>query len=96
MPTYEKTNQKPQKKSSFRPYIGLAMFSLYTVIVSSLALIFNAALIFALYSASMQLLPDWFSMVQLGQFVLFVGPMLLLVLEWMLWDYLSVRMRKQR
>ena len=96
MPTFGNQDQPSRQTSSFRQYFGLALFSLYTVVVSSVALVFNAALIYALYTGSMQLLPDWFSMVQFGQLILFIGPMVLLVLEWMLWDYLSVRMRRQR
>jgi hypothetical protein len=86
----------PRSQSSFRQYAGLAAFSFFTVLFSAIALVFNAALVFALYQGSLQFLPVWFSMVQLGQLILFVGPMLLLFLEWLLWDYLSVRFRTEK
>jgi len=82
--------------SAFRQYFSLAAFSFLTVFVSCVALVFNAALIYALYQGSLQFLPIWFSMVQLGQLVLFIGPMILLFLEWLLWDYLSVRFRTRK
>jgi hypothetical protein len=82
--------------STFRQYAGLATFSFFTVLFSGVALVFNAALVFALYQGSLQFLPPWFAMVQLGQLILFVGPMLLLFLEWLLWDYVSVRFRSHK
>ena len=55
---------------------------------SGLMLMVNAAVIYSLYSGLGGWIPPDWNVTQLWQFLIYLVPMFLLVLEWMLWDLL--------
>jgi hypothetical protein len=64
-------------------------------LASGLMLIVNAAVVYSLYSGLGGWIPPEWNVTQLWQFLIYLVPMFLLVLEWMLWDLLMRRARSQ-
>ncbi|MFN7723043.1 MAG: hypothetical protein ACK5PD_16620 [Pirellulaceae bacterium] len=60
---------------------------------SGLMLMVNAAVVYSLYSGLGGWIPPEWNVTQLWQFLIYLVPMFLLVLEWMLWDLLLRRNR---
>jgi hypothetical protein len=64
-------------------------------LASGLMLMVNAAVVYSLYSGLGGWIPPEWNVTQLWQFLIYLLPMFLLVLEWMLWDLLMRRARPQ-
>lgn len=60
-------------------------------LASGLMLMVNAAVVYSLYSGVGGWIPPEWNVTQLWQFLIYLVPMFLLVLEWMLWDLLMRR-----
>jgi hypothetical protein len=74
----------------------LALYTLMVTLISICMLALNAGLVFGLAKAlgeSLQFLP---LIGPMTQFAIFVAPILLLFLEWYVWDILSSARRRHR
>jgi hypothetical protein len=69
-----------------RATLQLAIYILTFVLVSSLLLAVNTWMIFSLSQGTAKLLPQVPGLSILVQLVVFIGPMVLLYLEWFAWD----------
>ncbi|MDZ4849660.1 MAG: hypothetical protein SGI77_10215 [Pirellulaceae bacterium] len=74
----------------------LAGYVVATIFVSCIAMLVNVGLVYALYSGIAQFAIKETYSKQLGQFVLLLGPFLLLFPEWLLYDLLTTPFRKNR
>lgn len=82
--------------SRVRSYLGLAGFLIFTLVFGSTLLVLNAGFVYSFYSAVSRSLPDWATLPQVTQFVLYVLPMALLFVEMYLIDTLIDRVRRFR
>ncbi len=78
-------DSKAENRAAFR----LALYAIWLVIVSSLLLAINTWMIFALSQGIAKLLPDVEGVTFALQLLIFIGPMVLLYLEWFAWDVLA-------
>ncbi len=74
----------------------LVIYVVVTMLVSCVALIINVGLVYALYTGIAQFVVAEAYSKQLGQFVLLLGPFLLLFPEWLLYDILVSPFRHKR
>ncbi len=74
----------------------LAFYVFLTMLVSCVALIINVALIYALYTGIAQVAINEAYSKKIGQFVLLIGPFLLLFPEWLVYDILVAPFRQRR
>lgn len=74
----------------------LAIYIGMTMLVSCLALLFNIGLVYALFTGIAPFVVAEAYSKQLGQFVLLLGPFLLLFPEWLLYDILVTPFRHKR
>lgn len=72
------------------------LFALVSTIVTGVLLFLNGALVLALLDSWAPALPGWMQKREFMQFVLFVGPVVLVVLQWMMIDYLRRHLRWSR
>ncbi len=85
-----------ERRTETRAVWQLALYVLGVVVISTLLLGVNAGMIFGLAKAleeSMQSIP---LIEPLTQYAIYVIPMLLLCLEWYVWDILSSSRRRPR
>jgi len=75
---------KVENRAAFQ----LALTVLWFVIVSAMLLGINTWMIFSLSQAIGKLLPNLAGISILIQLIIFIGPMVLLYLEWFAWDVL--------
>ena len=66
----------------------LTLYALATMLASCVMLLVNLAMIFVLFNSLVGYIPEA-AVVYIGQLMLYVGPYLLLFLEWRLWDSLT-------
>ncbi len=74
----------------------LVLYILGVVLVSAAMLAVNTGMIFALSQGVTTLLPEWIWIRQPIQMLIFLGPVLLLYLEWYLWDVITSRSTPSR
>ena len=79
-----------------RAFWYLAIYIAVTMLVSCLALLLNVGLVYALYTGIAPFIVAEVYSKQLGQFVLLLGPFLLLFPEWLLYDILVTPFRQKR
>ncbi len=72
------------------------MLAIGSALVTSLMLFINGSLVMAIVSAVQRTSPSWAGSVQLSQFLLFTVPVLFVILEWMMIDYVRTRIRHRR
>jgi hypothetical protein len=71
----------------------LGVYVLTTMLISAFLLILNVGVVYTLFSAYAQRwLPEVFSQ-RVSQFVMFTGPFLLLIPEWLVYDRLVSPLR---
>jgi hypothetical protein len=75
-------------------HLGLYVF--FTMLVSCVALIVNVALVYAWYTGIAQVAITEAYSKKIGQFVLLLGPFLLLFPEWLVYDILVAPFRTKR
>ncbi len=80
------TTSEYDPKTENRAVVRLALYILWFVLVSSLLLSINTWMIYALSQGVAKLLPYNSGISILVQLVIFIGPMVLLYLEWFAWD----------
>lgn len=89
-------DQDLEKKIERRAVRQLAIYTLMVILISVLLLGLNAGLVFGLATTigeSLQFLP---LIDQMTQFAIFIVPVLLLFVEWYVWDVLSSSRRRNR
>jgi hypothetical protein len=74
----------------------LVLYVLGIVLVSAALLAVNTGLIFSLAQGISSVLPATIGIPQLVQLLIFVGPVLLLYLEWYVWDVMTSRRVRSR
>lgn len=87
--------ERMQRQSS--PAMGIGPGCLYaatSTAVTCVLLFINGSMVTAIYSAAAETGPAVMHDPRLIQFVLFVGPVLLVVAEWMMIDYVLGRLRR--
>lgn len=72
------------------------LFALASTVVTGVLLFLNGALVLALLESWAPALPSWTRKPEFMQFALFVGPVVLVVLQWMMIDYLRRHLRWSR
>ncbi|MFN7732521.1 MAG: hypothetical protein ACK5OB_11505 [Pirellula sp.] len=90
------TAQDKDRAIERRAVWQLALYTLMITLISICMLALNAGLVFGLAKAlgeSLQFLP---LIGPMTQFAIFVAPILLLFLEWYVWDILSSARRRHR
>ena len=79
----------------WRTRFGFAVYLLVVTMIAAVGLLLNATVVYAMYTALSLLLPAALDIPQLWQFVIYVGPVILLFLEWSVWDSFTVGVRGQ-
>jgi hypothetical protein len=74
-----------------RAVFKLVLYILGVILVSALMLAVNTGLVFSLAQGIATLLPEMIGVPQFVQLIIFVGPVVLLYLEWYVWDVMVVR-----
>jgi hypothetical protein len=69
----------------------LAYYIMWVVLTSSVLLAINTGLVFSLAQGIISILPNLTGGPHLEQFLIFVGPVFLLYLEWYVWDILTAK-----
>ncbi len=72
--------------SSWRPFAGLMLFLATTILASGVLLIVNSTLVYSIYQALLEAYPSQENYAQIWQFLLYLIPVLMLFLEWIIWD----------
>ncbi|WP_164102995.1 hypothetical protein [Candidatus Laterigemmans baculatus] len=70
------------------------LFVIASTALTCLLLFINGGLVQAAYAMLAPTGPDFLSEPRVTQFVMFVGPVLLVVVEWVMIDYLLARLRR--
>ena len=84
-------------KTENRAALLLASYVLYFVLVSAVLLAINTWMIYSLAQGTAKLLPEIFGVAIFVQLLIFIGPMVLLYLEWFAWDVVyAQRSRTQK
>ena len=86
------TNAKIENRAVRR----LVLYILSIILTSTVMLAINTGLIFSLARGIVSLFPEWNGLQQFVQFVIFLGPVVLLYLEWYVWDVISARQIRLR
>ncbi|TWU26813.1 hypothetical protein Pla52o_06680 [Novipirellula galeiformis] len=68
--------------------------TLGSVAVTCVLLFFNASFVMALLTAAESNFPAWAKKPEASQFILFMAPLLLVVIQWMIIDYARSRFRR--
>ncbi len=71
---------------SWRPFAGLMLFLATTILASGVLLIVNSTLVYSIYQALLEAYPSQENYAQIWQFLLYLIPVLMLFLEWIVWD----------
>ncbi|MFM8173844.1 MAG: hypothetical protein ACKN81_09890 [Pirellulaceae bacterium] len=88
----QKGGSGPDHRSSrVGSWMATVMYLGGVALASGLMLMVNAAVVYSLYSGVGGWIPPEWNVTQLWQFLIYLVPMFLLVLEWMLWDLLMRR-----
>lgn len=77
--------------------LGIAngcLFAIASTLVTCLLLFINGGLVAAICEVTMDSGPIWLTDSRTVQFVLFVGPVCLVVVQWVMIDYVISRMRR--
>ena len=87
-------NQPNQKKQSTRG-VGwrLSIYVISVMLVSCALLAANIGMVFVFFTSFVDYIPAQ-AVPYIGQFTMYVGPYLLLFLEWQLWDSLADPFRR--
>lgn len=83
-----KTEDKPAAPTSWGASGGLAIYLLTTVLFSAIAIVFNVAMMFVLFNTITPYILEYF-VLYVGQFLIYIGSVSLLFLEWRLWDSIT-------
>lgn len=83
---------KAENRAAFR----LALYAILLVVVSSILLAINTWMIYGLSQGTSKLLPDIEGVTFALQLLIFIGPMVLLYLEWFAWDVLYAQVSSRR
>jgi hypothetical protein len=83
---------KMENRAAFR----LALYVFWFVLISSLMLAINTWMIFALSQGTAKLLPNFEGIAFALQALIFIGPMVLLYLEWFAWDVVFAQLSRRR
>ncbi|QDV68138.1 hypothetical protein Poly24_18460 [Rosistilla carotiformis] len=75
-----------RRSAKLRGNLGTCGFALASAVFGCLLLILNGGVVAAVYFAIAEDGPEWMRNRSLSQFALFVGPVLLLILQWTLID----------
>jgi hypothetical protein len=70
------------------------VFALASTLLTCGLLFINGGLVSALCDAARESWPGWFEEYRVDQFLFFVGPVLLVVIQWMMIDYVVSRVRR--
>jgi hypothetical protein len=76
-------------KTEKRAMRRLAIYVFFFVLVSAVLLSVNTLMVYSLAQGIGKLLPEIMGISIVSQLMIFIGPMVLLYLEWFLWDVLS-------
>ena len=85
-------DSKQENRAAFR----LALYILWFVLISSMLLAVNTWMIYALCQGTAKLLPSIDGIAFALQAFIFIGPMVLLYLEWFAWDVLFAQLSIRR
>ncbi|MEE2935070.1 MAG: hypothetical protein VYA84_03635 [Planctomycetota bacterium] len=66
-----------------------------SAVLTGFLLFINGSLVMAVLTALAQSGPEWISKPAFSQFMLFAMPVFLVVIEWMMIDYVRTRLRKR-
>lgn len=70
------------------------LFGLASTLVTGVLLFLNGALVLAVFQTLAPTGPEWMQKPEVMQFSLFVAPVVLVVLQWMMIDYLRHHLRR--
>ncbi len=90
MPSNADYDSKTENRAAFL----LALYAIWLVIVSSVLLAINTWMIFALSQGTAKLLPNIVGISFALQLLIFIGPMVLLYLEWFAWDVVFAQSKR--
>lgn len=76
-------------RSGFFAIIGGTTSALLSALVSAVLLLVNGSVTLVLLGSLVDAEPEWFHGPGLLQFALFTLPLVMLVAEWMAWDFFS-------
>lgn len=80
-------NPKIENRAVFK----LIVYVLGSILTSVVMLVINTGMVFTLAQAILKVAPDFFLFSQLIQLLILLGPVLLLYLEWYVWDVMTAR-----
>jgi len=81
-----------ENQAAFR----LALYVLWFVSVSAVLLAINTWMIFSLTQGTAKIVPQFLGIEILVQLLIFIGPMVLLYLEWFAWDLIYAHRTRSR
>lgn len=96
MQNSQEVSEATEARAHRRAGLKLAAYVLATVFISSVLLIVNVGVVYTLFAGVAQLVVRESYSQKLGQFILFVGPFLLLFPEWLVYDILVSPSRYKR
>ncbi len=70
------------------------VFSIASALLTSLMLFINGSLVMAILTAMQRAGLTWIASPQLSQFLLFTIPVVLMIVQWLMIDYVRTRMRR--
>ncbi len=91
----DQAEPKDEGPKGLRVRFGFTVYILSLAVIAAIGLLLNATVVYAMYTALSLLLPAALDIPQLWQFVIYVGPVILLFLEWSVWDSFTVGVRSQ-
>lgn len=74
----------------------LVLYVLWIIFLASMLLALNTGLVFSLAQGLSTALPHAIGVPQMVQLLIYVGPVVLLCLEWYVWDIVSARRFKNK
>ena len=86
----------PVPRSGFFAIAGGATTAFVSAILTTLLLLFNGSITLIVLGAFADDRPDWLNRQGLLQFALFTLPLVMLVIEWMIWDFLCGLLSRER
>ncbi len=75
---------------------GGCLIAFASAMLTGVMLVINGSFVWALLSVFTKTGPAWATKPEFSQFILFLFPVLLVVAEWMMIDYLRSRLRQRR
>ncbi len=87
-------NQREQGISTMGCFLVMGS-ALVSALMTALLLLINGSLVMAVMPFFIQSGPPWLASPGLSQFVLFAAPVLLVIGQWMMMDYLRTRLARR-